>query len=117
MLMGLNCLEHGQAMEKHAHAVQTRFYGVMEGRGQVTVTGERQEMEPGRVVWVQPGSPHKLEMISIGQSWNGPTDLGKRIWERQYTRAIPAGWLLCIQGGMKLLAAPPSRRFSEKPAV
>jgi quercetin dioxygenase-like cupin family protein len=32
-LVGLNCLECGQSMEKHAHEVQTRFYVVLEGRG------------------------------------------------------------------------------------
>jgi len=31
LLVGLNCLETGQEMEKHAHEVQCRFYAALEG--------------------------------------------------------------------------------------
>jgi quercetin dioxygenase-like cupin family protein len=37
ILVGLNCLEPGQGMEKHAHEVQCRFYIVLEGNGQVWI--------------------------------------------------------------------------------
>jgi mannose-6-phosphate isomerase-like protein (cupin superfamily) len=61
VLAGLNCLEAGQAMEKHAHQVQTRFYIVLEGKGRAWVGSEQSEIEPGKVIWVPPGHAHRLE--------------------------------------------------------
>ena len=49
ILVGLNCLEPGQAMEKHAHEIQCRFYLVLEGDGQVWVGEENGHPRHGRV--------------------------------------------------------------------
>lgn len=61
VLVGLNCLNPGQSMEKHAHEEQTRFYLVLEGKGQVRVGDEVQEVEPQTVIWVPNHSAHRLE--------------------------------------------------------
>jgi quercetin dioxygenase-like cupin family protein len=61
ILVGLNCLEPGQFMEKHAHREQDRFYLVLEGKGFVQVGDEKQEAGQGMVIWVPSGNPHRLE--------------------------------------------------------
>jgi len=58
VLVGLNCFEPGQSMEKHAHEVQTRFYFVVEGNGLAWVGRVKGDIEPGMVVWVPPGNTH-----------------------------------------------------------
>ena len=60
ILVGLNCLEPGQAMEKHAHEIQCRFYIVLEGQGQVWIDHEQNEVENGVVIWVPAGHPHRI---------------------------------------------------------
>lgn len=60
ILVGLNCLEAGQAMEKHAHEVQCRFYMVLEGKGNVTIGEAQEETETGTVIWVPAGQPHRI---------------------------------------------------------
>ena len=61
ILVGLNCLEPGQAMDKHVHEVQCRFYLVLEGRGQVWVGDAQTEAAPGLVIWVPAGNAHRIE--------------------------------------------------------
>ena len=65
ILVGLNCLESGQEMEKHAHEVQCRFYVVLEGNGQVWVGDEQQETQTGTVIWVPAGHPHRIVNTGI----------------------------------------------------
>lgn len=60
VLVGLNCLEPGQSMEKHAHEIQNRFYVVLEGQGQVWVEGRQQETQSGTVVWIPAGHAHRI---------------------------------------------------------
>lgn len=60
ILVGLNCLEPGQTMEKHAHEIQCRFYIVLEGEGQVWVGDVQQETEIGTVIWIPAGHAHRL---------------------------------------------------------
>ena len=60
ILVGLNCLEPGQALEKHTHQVQCRFYLVLEGSGRVWVGDEEKETEKGIVIWVPAGHPHRI---------------------------------------------------------
>ena len=60
ILVGLNCLEPGQAMEKHAHEIQCRFYIVLEGEGQVWIGDQQQKSEKGLVMWVPAGHPHRI---------------------------------------------------------
>ena len=61
ILVGLNCLQPGQSMEKHAHEVQVRFYLVLEGKGRVRVGEEDKEAEPGLVIWIPAGHAHTIE--------------------------------------------------------
>lgn len=60
VLVGLNCLEPGQSMEKHAHEVQGRFYVVLEGQGSLSVDDLAQEIAPGWVIWVPAGHVHRI---------------------------------------------------------
>ena len=60
ILVGLNCLEPGQEMNKHAHEVQCRFYLVLEGTGQLWVGEEQKEVEKGMVIWVSSGHTHRI---------------------------------------------------------
>lgn len=60
ILVGLNCLEPGQSMEKHVHSVQSRFYLVLEGSGQVEVGDEHKEAEKGMVIWIPSGYAHRI---------------------------------------------------------
>jgi quercetin dioxygenase-like cupin family protein len=66
MLVGLNCLEPGQAMEKHAHALQCRFYIVLEGQGQIWIDEQRQETENGTVTWILAGHAHRI--LNFGET-------------------------------------------------
>ena len=61
ILVGLNCLEPGQEMEKHSHEVQCRFYLVLEGSGNVWVGDELKKTEKGTVIWVPSGHTHRIK--------------------------------------------------------
>ena len=58
LLLGLNCLEPGQAQAVHTHADQDKFYFVVEGQGQFTVGDETGQAGPGITVWAPAGAPH-----------------------------------------------------------
>jgi quercetin dioxygenase-like cupin family protein len=58
LLLGLNCLEPGQAQAAHTHADQDKFYYVIEGEGEFTVGDETQTAGPGVSVWAPAGAPH-----------------------------------------------------------
>jgi len=60
ILVGLNCLEPGQAMEKHAHEIQWRFYSVLEGKGHTWVGDKEKDIEKGMVIWVPAGHSHRI---------------------------------------------------------
>mgnify|MGYP002350978083 CR=1 FL=1 len=60
ILAGLNCLNPGQSMEKHAHDVQNRFYLVLEGEGLITLNNETNKASQGMVIWVPSGCVHKI---------------------------------------------------------
>lgn len=60
ILVGLNCLEPGQEMEKHAHEIQCRFYIVLEGNGHAWVGDEQKETGKGTVIWVPSGRTHRI---------------------------------------------------------
>jgi mannose-6-phosphate isomerase-like protein (cupin superfamily) len=61
MLLGLNCLEPGQAQHVHTHANQDKFYYVIEGAGHFTVGNAITEAGPGHVVWATASVPHGVE--------------------------------------------------------
>jgi quercetin dioxygenase-like cupin family protein len=58
LLLGLNCLEPGQAHHAHSHGDQDKFYYVIEGEGAFTVGGEAQTAGPGSVVFAPSGVEH-----------------------------------------------------------
>jgi mannose-6-phosphate isomerase-like protein (cupin superfamily) len=61
LLLGVNCLEPGQAQRIHQHAEQDKFYAVQEGIGWFTVGADSFEAGPGDVVWAPAGAPHGVE--------------------------------------------------------
>jgi mannose-6-phosphate isomerase-like protein (cupin superfamily) len=58
LLLGLNCLDPGQAQVVHAHAGQDKFYYIIEGDGAFEVGDETHRAGPGSVVWAPAGVPH-----------------------------------------------------------
>jgi quercetin dioxygenase-like cupin family protein len=58
LLLGLNCLEPGQAQPEHDHAGQDKFYFVLEGLGTFRVGDETRELSPGFTAWAPAGLPH-----------------------------------------------------------
>ena len=60
-MLGVNCLEPGQAQKVHEHADQDKFYAVQEGIGRFTVGARSFEAGPGDVVWAPAGVPHGVE--------------------------------------------------------
>ena len=58
LMLGLNCLEPGQAQHAHTHADQDKFYLVLEGEGEFVVGDETQAVGEGAVVWASAGVGH-----------------------------------------------------------
>lgn len=58
LLLGLNCLEPGQAQAAHTHADQDKFYFVIEGDGEFTVGSETRLAGEGVMVLAPAGVPH-----------------------------------------------------------
>jgi mannose-6-phosphate isomerase-like protein (cupin superfamily) len=58
LLLGVNCLEPGQAQKVHEHPAQDKFYAVQEGIGRFTVGADTFDAGPGDVVWAPAGMPH-----------------------------------------------------------
>lgn len=58
LMLGLNCLEPGQAQRVHTHADQDKFYFVAEGVGEFVVGDETREAGEGMVVWAPAGVTH-----------------------------------------------------------
>jgi mannose-6-phosphate isomerase-like protein (cupin superfamily) len=58
LMLGVNCLEPGQAQKVHEHAAQDKFYAVQEGIGRFTVSADSFDAGPGDVVWAPAGAPH-----------------------------------------------------------
>ncbi len=58
LLVGVNCLEPGQAQEEHTHDDQDKFYIVQEGRGRFSVGDTGFEAKPGAIVWAPAGARH-----------------------------------------------------------
>jgi quercetin dioxygenase-like cupin family protein len=58
MMVGLNCLEPGQAQAGHAHEGADKFYFVLEGSGTFTVGDEERQAEAGTVVTAPSGIKH-----------------------------------------------------------
>jgi quercetin dioxygenase-like cupin family protein len=58
LLLGVNCLEPGQAQAPHEHDGQDKFYYVVEGAGLFTIADEVAAAGPGEVVWAPAGVTH-----------------------------------------------------------
>jgi quercetin dioxygenase-like cupin family protein len=58
LMLGLNCLEPGQAQKIHDHVDQDKFYFVLEGEGFFTVGEEEKPASSGTLVWAPAGVPH-----------------------------------------------------------
>ena len=58
LLLGLNCLEPGQAQAPHEHAEQDKFYFVVEGEGEFAVGAESRRAGQGMTVWAPAGEEH-----------------------------------------------------------
>ncbi len=61
LLVGLNCLEPGQAQPQHAHGAQDKVYVVLEGEGTFTIGHERHVASEGEVIWAPAGVEHGVE--------------------------------------------------------
>ena len=61
LMLGLNCLEPGQAQHAHTHDGQDKFYFVVEGAGEFTVGAEVHLLGAGSVVVARAGMPHGVE--------------------------------------------------------
>jgi mannose-6-phosphate isomerase-like protein (cupin superfamily) len=80
LLLGLNCLEPGQADRTHTHATQDKFYFVVEGEGEFEIGGETVKAAPGTTVLAPAGVPHGVHnaggsrlVILMGLTpWPGP---------------------------------------------
>ena len=58
LMLGLNCLEPGQAHSAHSHADQDKFYFVVEGEGEFSVGADTRRAGPGSVIWAPAGVAH-----------------------------------------------------------
>lgn len=58
LLLGLNCLEPGQADRAHTHSEQDKFYFVLEGEGEFTIGDEMIVAGPGLTVLAPAGVTH-----------------------------------------------------------
>lgn len=63
LMLGVNCLEPGQAQPVHSHAGQDKFYFVVEGKGSFTVGDEVRTAGAGTVVWAPAEVDHGVENI------------------------------------------------------
>jgi mannose-6-phosphate isomerase-like protein (cupin superfamily) len=60
LLLGINCLEPGQADRVHTHDDQDKFYYVIEGEGEFTMGDEVLKAGAGQTVPVPAGVPHAV---------------------------------------------------------
>lgn len=64
LMLGLNCLEPGQAHHIHTHPEQDKFYFVLEGEGEFTVDDLTFSAGKGKLVWAAAGVPHAVRNTS-----------------------------------------------------
>ena len=67
LLLGVNCLEPGQAQAPHDHAGQDKFYYVVEGAGRFLVGAAEATAGPGEVVWAPAGVVHGVRNEGDGR--------------------------------------------------
>jgi mannose-6-phosphate isomerase-like protein (cupin superfamily) len=83
LLLGLNCLEAGQAQPVHDHAHADKFYAIQAGIGDFVVGAESFRAGPGEVVWTPAGVPHGVSnsgperlVLLVGITQSPPPDAG-----------------------------------------
>jgi mannose-6-phosphate isomerase-like protein (cupin superfamily) len=45
---------------RHYHKNCTEVYYILEGRGKMELNGDTLDVEPGMIVYIEPGTPHRL---------------------------------------------------------
>ncbi len=60
MLIGMDCLEPGQAQPPHRHAGRDKCYFVIEGQGRFTIGDATNDAGPGTVVWAPADTDHAV---------------------------------------------------------
>ena len=67
MLVGMDCLEPGQAQPPHQHAGRDKLYYVVEGQGAFTVGDETRELGPGGLAWAPADTAHGVVNTGPGR--------------------------------------------------
>ena len=67
LMLGLNCLNPGQAQHPHVHGGQDKFYFVVEGTGEFVVGDETQKAGEGSVVWAPADVSHGVVNTGTGR--------------------------------------------------
>jgi quercetin dioxygenase-like cupin family protein len=67
LMLGLNCLEPGQAQQPHVHDDQDKFYYVVAGAGRFWLGEERLVSAAGELVWTPAGLLHGVENDGDGR--------------------------------------------------
>jgi mannose-6-phosphate isomerase-like protein (cupin superfamily) len=45
---------------RHYHRETTEVYYILEGTGKIELNGDRHDLEPGTVIWIEPGTRHRV---------------------------------------------------------
>lgn len=67
MLVGMDCLEPGQAQAPHSHAGRDKLYYVVEGEGEFTVGDETRRLGPGGLAWAPADTAHGVANVGAGR--------------------------------------------------
>jgi len=67
LLLGVNCLEPGQAQKPHAHAGQDKFYYVIEGNGRFQLADHTITAGAGEIVWAPADMIHGVQNVADGR--------------------------------------------------
>lgn len=67
MLVGMDCLEPGQAQALHSHAGRDKLYYVIEGEGEFSVGGETRRLGPGGLAWAPADTLHGVANVGSGR--------------------------------------------------
>jgi quercetin dioxygenase-like cupin family protein len=67
MLVGMDCLEPGQAQPAHQHAGRDKLYVVVEGEGEFTVGDEARRLGPGGLAWAPADTAHGVVNVGAGR--------------------------------------------------
>lgn len=66
MLVGMDCLEPGQAQPSHSHHGRDKCYFVIEGEGEFTVGDATRRLGPGGLAWAPADAPHGV--VNVGST-------------------------------------------------